>query len=113
MGKEGIDEVKLPASIGLYRDVMSVNTARGGEGRSIKLGLEQNGKPEAEMEMETSMADDQESIEWEEETAGTSDQGFSRTPRSISCNDLVLFDLPGRNQVAFHMQVIRNYIHKT
>jgi hypothetical protein len=66
MGKEGIDGVRLPASIGFYRDVMSVNTARGGESRSIKLGLEQDGKPEAEMEMETSMADDQESIELEE-----------------------------------------------
>ncbi|KAJ5709048.1 hypothetical protein N7493_010382 [Penicillium malachiteum] len=33
------DDVKLPVSMGLYRDVMSVNTARGGEGRSVELGL--------------------------------------------------------------------------
>jgi hypothetical protein len=64
MGKEGIDGVKLSASIGLYRNVMSVNTARGGDGRSIKLGLEQNEKPEGETE--ASMADDQDNIELEQ-----------------------------------------------
>lgn len=65
MGKDGMDGVKLPASMGLYRDVMSVNTARGGEGRSIGLGLEQEGKPETKTE-ETSTEDDQESLEVEE-----------------------------------------------
>ncbi|KAL4742389.1 hypothetical protein BDV11DRAFT_180764 [Aspergillus similis] len=39
-GRSGVDGVKLPVSMGLYRDVMSVNTARGGEGNSIELGLE-------------------------------------------------------------------------
>ncbi|KAJ6022063.1 hypothetical protein N7540_007567 [Penicillium herquei] len=33
------EDVKLPVSMGLYRDVMSVNTARGGEGRTVELGL--------------------------------------------------------------------------
>ncbi|KAJ5723746.1 hypothetical protein N7488_001781 [Penicillium malachiteum] len=37
--KAGKGDVKLPVSMGLYRDVMSVNTARGGEGRSVELGL--------------------------------------------------------------------------
>lgn len=40
MGKGGLDGVKLPLSMGLYRDVISVNTARGGENSSVKLGLE-------------------------------------------------------------------------
>ncbi|KAJ5191476.1 uncharacterized protein N7498_010461 [Penicillium cinerascens] len=61
-----MDRVKLPASMGLYRDVMSLNTARGGEGRSIGLGLEQEGKPEAKTERETSTEDDQKSLEVEE-----------------------------------------------
>lgn len=66
MGKEGMDAVELPASMGLYRDAMSVNTAPGGEGRSIGLGLEQEGKPETEIEGEASTEDDQESLEVEE-----------------------------------------------
>lgn len=66
MGKDGMDGVKLPASMGLYRDVMSVNTARGGEGLSIGLGLEQEDKPEAETGSETSTEDDQEGLEVEE-----------------------------------------------
>ncbi|KAL4976643.1 hypothetical protein BDW66DRAFT_134459, partial [Aspergillus desertorum] len=62
MGKSGVDGVKLPVSMGLYRDVMSVNTARGGEGNSIELGLEseegENGN--------RSSADEQDSKELEE-----------------------------------------------
>jgi hypothetical protein len=110
MGKEGIDGVKFPAPIGLYRDVMSVNTARRGEDRSIKLGLEQNGKPEAETESQMTRR----ALSWKSTRNGWNKRSrFLRAPRSISCNNLVLFDLPGRNQVAFHMHAIRNYIHKT
>lgn len=58
IGKGGIDDVKLPASMGLYRDVMSVNTARGGEGRSIELGLAQGVQ-----EKDENIPDDQDSHE--------------------------------------------------
>ncbi|KAJ5741355.1 hypothetical protein N7533_010764 [Penicillium manginii] len=40
IGKDGIDGVKLPASMGLYRDILSVNTARGAGEREVELGLE-------------------------------------------------------------------------
>ncbi|KAJ5176760.1 uncharacterized protein N7482_002637 [Penicillium canariense] len=59
MGKGGVEGVKLPTTMGLYRDIMSVNTARGGEGNSIKLGLE-------DTESEEGAADDQDSTELEE-----------------------------------------------
>lgn len=62
MGKGGVDGIKLPTTMGLYRDVMSVNTARGGEGNSIELGLEEE---EGEVAEGTSM-DDQDSEELEE-----------------------------------------------
>lgn len=62
MGKGGIDGIKLPMTMGLYRDVMSVNTARGGDGNSIELGLE---KEEGENAEGPSM-DDQDSEELEE-----------------------------------------------
>ncbi|KAJ5689390.1 hypothetical protein N7462_003782 [Penicillium macrosclerotiorum] len=61
VGKKGIDEVKLPASMGLYRDVMSVNTARGGEGNSVELGLE-----EEQEHSKDCVANDQESQGLEE-----------------------------------------------
>ncbi|CAL5870759.1 uncharacterized protein PFLUO_LOCUS4999 [Penicillium psychrofluorescens] len=64
MGKGGVDDVKLPASMGLYRDVMSVNTARGGGSQSIGLGLEDENRPE-QME-ESAEEDDQDSPELEE-----------------------------------------------
>ncbi|RHZ50231.1 hypothetical protein CDV55_100288 [Aspergillus turcosus] len=38
VGKGGADSVKLPLSLGLYRDVLSVNTVRGAE--SDEVGLE-------------------------------------------------------------------------
>lgn len=62
MGKGGIDGIKLPMTMGLYRDVMSVNTARGGDGNSIEFGLE---KEEGENAEGPSM-DDQDSEELEE-----------------------------------------------
>jgi hypothetical protein len=64
MGKEGVEDVKLPASMGLYRDVMSVNTARGGQSHSIGLGLEnENHLEQAKAGAEE---DDQDSPELEE-----------------------------------------------
>lgn len=68
MGKEGVDGVKLPTTLGLYRDVMSVNTARGGGGQSIELGLEQEEKPETETaaNLGAPVEDDQDSMELEE-----------------------------------------------
>ncbi|KAJ5134400.1 hypothetical protein N7448_000578 [Penicillium atrosanguineum] len=70
MGKSGVDGVKLPATLGLYRDVMSVNTARGGGGQSIELGLKEEEKRETKAETEadlgTPMDDDQDSMELEE-----------------------------------------------
>jgi hypothetical protein len=46
--------------MGLYRDVMSVNTARGEEGRSIEVWLQGEGEGEGEDE------DDQDSPEMEQ-----------------------------------------------
>ncbi|KAJ5665314.1 uncharacterized protein N7477_007762 [Penicillium maclennaniae] len=68
MGKNGVDGVKLPTTLGLYRDVMSVNTARGGGGQSIELGLQQDEKPETETEavLGAPVEDDQDSLELEE-----------------------------------------------
>ena len=61
VGKGSVDDVKLPLSMGLYRDVMSVNTARGGEGRSVEIVLED--EQEAK---EDCVAEDQDSPELEE-----------------------------------------------
>ncbi|CAI7669369.1 unnamed protein product [Penicillium pancosmium] len=55
MGKGGIDGVKLPASMGLYRDILSVNTARGAGEREVELGLE--------TEQDESMIDNQDGQE--------------------------------------------------
>jgi hypothetical protein len=68
VGKNGVDGVKLPITMGLYRDVMSVNTARGGGGPSIELGLEQDEKPETQTGavLDTAVEDDQEGMELEE-----------------------------------------------
>lgn len=62
VGKGGVDEVKLPVSMGLYRDFMSVNTARGGEGQSIGVGLGDEKTGESGEEY----MDDQEGMEVEE-----------------------------------------------
>lgn len=61
MGKQGMDGVKLPLSMGLYRDVMSVHTARGGGGNSVDIGLEGQ-----EVSVESGMEIDQEGEEAEE-----------------------------------------------
>jgi hypothetical protein len=63
MGKGGIDDVKLPMSMGLYRDVMSVNTARGGEGDSVEIGLEREIETDKE---DSDLIDDQDGQELEE-----------------------------------------------
>ncbi|KAJ5735710.1 uncharacterized protein N7483_000835 [Penicillium malachiteum] len=69
------DDVKLPVSMGLYRDVMSVNTARGGEGRTVELGLgeeqyqperRQAGEEEDDDDDSGVVEDDQEGLEVEE-----------------------------------------------
>jgi hypothetical protein len=39
-GRDGADGVKLPLSMGLYRDVLSVNTVRGAETDEVELQLE-------------------------------------------------------------------------
>jgi hypothetical protein len=62
MGKDGVDGVKLPMTMGLYRDVMSVRTARGVQDNSVELGLE---KEEGENAKEAS-PEDQEGEELEE-----------------------------------------------
>jgi hypothetical protein len=62
MGAGGVDGVKLPLTMGLYRDVMSINTARGGEGNSIELGLESEERENAD----GASADDQDGEELEE-----------------------------------------------
>ncbi|GFF62311.1 hypothetical protein IFM60648_00589 [Aspergillus lentulus] len=40
VGKGGAESVKLPLSMGLYRDVLSVNTVRGEEADEVELQLE-------------------------------------------------------------------------
>lgn len=64
MGKGGLDEVKLPTSLGLYRDVLSQNTVRGGERESdyVELGLENRG---LDQEVEKSLAESQDDQEAE------------------------------------------------
>lgn len=61
MGKDGLDGVKLPTSMGLYRDILSVNTARGGDDRGVEIGLERepNDTPEVDVQ------DDQEEADYE------------------------------------------------
>jgi hypothetical protein len=59
MGAGHVDGSRLPV-MGLYRDVMSVNTARGEEGRSIEVWLQGEGEGEGEDE------DDQDSPEMEQ-----------------------------------------------
>ena len=63
MGKGGVDDVKLPVSMGLYRDFMSVSTARGGESHPVELGLAQVERPEDEDELADQ--DSQELTEYE------------------------------------------------
>ncbi|KAJ5855618.1 uncharacterized protein N7529_009562 [Penicillium soppii] len=63
MAKGGVDDVKLPMTMGLYRDVMSVNTARGGKGDSVEIGLE---KEEGNNEQGEDLIEDQDSQELEE-----------------------------------------------
>lgn len=67
MGKKGVDGVKLPMTMGLYRDVTSLNSrraARGGDSEveQVELGLEAD---EGEYGKETSV-EDQDSEELEE-----------------------------------------------
>ena len=57
LGSGGIENVKLPVTMGLYRDVISVNTARGPDGRSIELGLD------LDNQVAESQPDDQDSEE--------------------------------------------------
>ncbi|KAJ5757759.1 uncharacterized protein N7511_006453 [Penicillium nucicola] len=64
MGAGGVDGVKLPVSMGLYRDVMSVHTARGGEGRTVEVGLGPEG--ELEGDGDEDLENDQDSLEMEE-----------------------------------------------
>ncbi|KAJ5947499.1 hypothetical protein N7466_000514 [Penicillium verhagenii] len=75
MGKGGAGDVKLPASMGLYRDIMSVNTARDGAKRGVELGLVRADEEEDDDEEENQGQslledgvgeDDQESLEVEE-----------------------------------------------
>lgn len=61
LGKGGVDGVKLPVSMGLYRDVMSVNRARGGEGSTVELGLGDKGEGCGDLD-----GGDQDSLEMEE-----------------------------------------------
>lgn len=63
MGKGGVDGVKLPMTMGLYRDVMSVRTARGAQDNTVELGLE---KEEDDDDAEEASVEDQESEELEE-----------------------------------------------
>lgn len=70
-GKGGVGDVNLPASMGLYRDIMSVNTARDGAGRGVELGLQDEddgSEQELEGELHNGEAeeDDQEGLEIEE-----------------------------------------------
>ncbi|KAJ5649782.1 uncharacterized protein N7484_003505 [Penicillium longicatenatum] len=67
--KGGMGEVSLPASMGLYRDIMSVNTARDGTGRGVELGLEDGLEQELEGELhdgDVEEKDEQEGLEIEE-----------------------------------------------
>ncbi|KAJ5995254.1 hypothetical protein N7481_002231 [Penicillium waksmanii] len=75
MGKGGIDGVKLPASMGLYRDILSVNTARGAGEREVELGLE--------IEQDESMIDDQDGQEEEgyEKRLEQAIQMFEKAPK--------------------------------
>jgi hypothetical protein len=63
MGKGGVDGVKLPMTMGLYRDVTSLNSRRAAKGDSeveqVELGLEGDEGEEAYVE-------DQDSEELEE-----------------------------------------------
>ncbi|CEJ60309.1 hypothetical protein PMG11_08887 [Penicillium brasilianum] len=62
MGKGGVDGVKLPMTMGLYRDVMSVRTARGVQDNSVELGLEK----EEGVDAKEASPEDQESEELQE-----------------------------------------------
>ncbi|PYH76529.1 hypothetical protein BO82DRAFT_359059 [Aspergillus uvarum CBS 121591] len=64
LGSNGVDGVTLPMSMGLYRDIMSVNTVRGGGRDGVELQLlgENDDEPD-EDEQENDMADDQDSQE--------------------------------------------------
>ncbi|OOQ91292.1 hypothetical protein PEBR_00442 [Penicillium brasilianum] len=62
MGKDGVDGVKLPMMMGLYRDVMSVRTARGVQDNSVELGLEK----EEGVDAKEASPEDQESEELQE-----------------------------------------------
>jgi hypothetical protein len=75
IGKDGIDGVKLPASMGLYRDILSVNTARGAGEREVELGLE--------IEQDESMIDDQDGQEEEgyEKRLEQAIQMFEKAPK--------------------------------
>lgn len=75
MGKDGLDGVKLPASMSLYRDVLSVNTARGGGETEVELGLEK--------ETDGSIVDGQESQEEEdyEKRLEQAIQVFEKAPK--------------------------------
>ncbi|RAL12124.1 uncharacterized protein BO97DRAFT_478211 [Aspergillus homomorphus CBS 101889] len=62
MDSKGVDGIALPVSMGLYRDIMSVNTVRGGGKDGVKLGL----LDENDDDDETHLSDDQDSQEKEE-----------------------------------------------
>lgn len=70
IGKRGMGDISLPVSMGLYRDIMSVNTARDGAGRGVELGLQHEDGPEQGLKEELPdgevVEDDQEGQEIEE-----------------------------------------------
>ncbi|KAJ5381554.1 uncharacterized protein N7496_003982 [Penicillium cataractarum] len=69
MGKGGADGVKLPTTMGLYRDVMSVRTARGAQDNTVELSLkkeEDDDDDDDDDDAEETSVDDQESEELEE-----------------------------------------------
>lgn len=71
IGKGGMGDISLPASMGLYRDIMSVNTARDGAGRGVELGLQHKEDrleqvPEGKLHDEDVEEDDQEGLEVEQ-----------------------------------------------
>ncbi|KAJ5647310.1 hypothetical protein N7490_003682 [Penicillium lividum] len=66
VGKGGLGDVKLPSSMGLYRDIISVNTTRNGGGREVELGLNRESVDEETKGQQEGSIDDQEGMEAEE-----------------------------------------------
>ncbi|PYI28214.1 hypothetical protein BP00DRAFT_403451 [Aspergillus indologenus CBS 114.80] len=66
LGSNGVDGITLPMSIGLYRDIMSVNTVRGGGRDGVELQLLGEDDEHDEYEQENTTDDDQDSQEMTE-----------------------------------------------